>query len=320
MILQVNQSVLQPAGPRAAAVDHLWWFAFIVAAVVYVLTIGTLLWAMARARRREDAGELPPPDAHARMTRGVVLGLSASIVILLVFLGYDLSIARTRDPVPKAHPVTIELTGHQWWWQANYADTSAHGRFETANEIHVPVGEPILFLLSSQDVIHSFWVPNLAGKKDLIPGYTQSFWFQADTAGIYRGQCAEFCGEQHAKMALEIVAQPKLEYRKWVASQQGPGAPPTDSITKRGQEVFLTAPCAMCHAIGGTMAGAHSGPDLTHLASRRTIAAGSLPNTRGNLAGWILDPQRIKPGAKMPPNMLEPKDLDALLTYLQSLK
>jgi cytochrome c oxidase subunit 2 len=184
MILQVNQSVLQPAGPRAAAVDHLWWFAFIVAAVVYVLTIGTLLWAMARARRREDAGELPPPDAHARMTRGVVLGLSASIVILLVFLGYDLSIARTRDPVPKAHPVTNELTGHQRWWQANYADTSAHGRFETANEIHVPVGEPILFLLSSQDVIHSFWVPNLAGKKDLIRGYTLSFWFQADTGGI----------------------------------------------------------------------------------------------------------------------------------------
>jgi len=178
----------------------------------------------------------------------------------------------------------------------------------------------VLFLLSSSDVIHSMWVPNLAGKKDLIPGYTQSLWFQADTPGVYRGQCAEFCGEQHAKMAMEIVAQPLTEYRRWVASQSGPGAPPADSVTKRGQEVFLTGTCAMCHSIGGTPAGSHVGPGLTHLASRRTSAAGSQRNTRGNLAGWIIDPQRIKPGAKMPPNMLEPKDLDALLTYLQSLK
>ena len=320
MILQVNQSALHPAGPRAAAVDHLWWFSFIVAAIVYLLTVGTLLWAMARARRRERNAEALPADAHDRMKRSVTLALTATVVILLVFLGYDLSIARTRDPVPAQHPLTVEVTGHQWWWQVNYADTSVHGRFETANEIHVPVGQPVLLVLSSQDVIHSFWVPNLAGKKDLIPGYTQSFWFQADTAGVYRGQCAEFCGEQHAKMALNIVAQPLNEYRKWAAGQQGPGAPPTDSITKRGQEVFLTSPCVMCHAIGGTSAGSHVGPDLTHLASRLTIAAGTLPNTRGNLAGWILDSQRIKPGNKMPPNMLEPKDLDALLTYLQSLK
>jgi cytochrome c oxidase subunit 2 len=319
-MLPVNQSALNPFGPRAAAVEHLWWFAFVVAATVWVLTVGTLFWALARARRRERAGETLPVDSHRRMKVGVAAALSASVLILLVFLGVDLVLVRTRDPVPKKHPITIEVTGHQWWWQVNYADTSVHGRFSTANEIHIPVGEPVLFLLSSQDVIHSFWVPNLAGKKDMIPGYTQSFWFQADTAGIYRGQCAEFCGEQHAKMALYIVAESLAEYRRWVASQQGPAMPPTDSITKRGQEVFLTAPCAMCHAIGGTPAGSHIGPDLTHLASRLTIAAGTLPNTRGNLAGWILDSQRIKPGNKMPPNMLEPKDLDALLTYLQSLK
>jgi len=319
-MLQVNQSVLHAAGPRAASTEHLWWFAFIVAAVVYVLTVGALFWAIASARRREREGELRPEHAHDRMTSGVGAGIAASVVILLVFLGYDLSVARTRDPVPKQHPVTIEITGRQWFWDVTYADTSPHGRFTTANEIHIPVGQPVLFLLSSSDVIHSMWVPNLAGKKDLIPGYTQSLWFQADTPGVYRGQCAEFCGEQHAKMAMEIVAQPLTEYRRWVASQSGPGAPPADSVTKRGQEVFLTGTCAMCHSIGGTPAGSHVGPDLSHLASRRTIAAGSLPNTRGNLAGWIIDPQRIKPGAKMPPNMLEPKDLDALLTYLQSLK
>ncbi|HEX6597816.1 MAG TPA: cytochrome c oxidase subunit II [Gemmatimonadaceae bacterium] len=320
MILQVNQSVLHAAGPRSASTEHFWWFAFVTAAVVYVLTVGTLFWALSRARRREREGELPPLDAHDHMKRSVGLAIGASVLILLVFLGYDLSLARTRDPVPKEHPITIEVTGKQWYWDVTYADTSPHGRFTTANEIHIPVGQPVLFLLSSSDVIHSMWVPNLAGKKDLIPGYTQSLWFQADTPGVYRGQCAEFCGEQHAKMAMEIVAQPLSEYRHWVASQQGPGAVPTDSITKRGQEVFLTATCAMCHSIGGTPAGSHAGPDLTHLASRRTIAAGTLPNTRGNLAGWIVDPQRIKPGAKMPPNMLEPKDLEALLTYLQSLK
>lgn len=319
-MLQVNQSVLHPAGPRAVVTEHLWWFAFVVAAAVYVLVIGTLLWAMVRAHNRERNGEPLPADSHHRMKTGVVFALSASVVILLVFLGVDLVVARTRDPVPKRTPITIEVTGRQWWWQVNYADTSVHGRFETANEIHVPVGQPVLLLLSSADVIHSFWVPNVAGKKDLIPGYTESFWFQADTAGVYRGQCAEFCGTQHAKMALYIVAQPLSEYRRWVAGQQGPAMPPTDSITKRGQEVFLTSPCVMCHSIAGTMAGSHAGPDLTHLASRRTIAAGTLPNTRGNLAGWIIDPQRIKPGNHMPPNMIEPNDLEALLTYLQSLK
>ena len=314
------QSALHSAGPRSASTERLWWFAFITAAVVYVLTVGALFWAIRRARRRERRGEVLPPDSHHQMKRSVTGALAASVVILLVFLIYDLSVARTRDPVPQKHPITIEVTGKQWFWDVTYADTSPHGRFTTANEIHIPVGEPVLFLLSSSDVIHSLWVPNLSGKKDLIPGYTQSLWLQADKPGVYRGQCAEFCGQQHAKMALEIVAQPLSEYRHWVASQQGPGATPTDSITKRGQEVFLTATCAMCHAISGTPAGSHAGPDLTHLASRRTIAAGSLPYTRGNLAGWIVDPQRVKPGNHMPPNMLEPKDLEALLTYLQSLK
>jgi cytochrome c oxidase subunit 2 len=207
-----------------------------------------------------------------------------------------------------------------WWWEVQYADTSVHDRFTTANEIHVPVGEPVLFLLTSSDVIHSMWVPNLAGKKDLIPGYTQSFWFRADTAGTYRGQCAEFCGHQHAKMAMFIIAEPRDQYQQWVASQRDTAWAPADSVAEHGRQVFMTGTCAMCHSIEGTSAGSHAGPDLTHLASRRTIAAGTLPNTRGNLAGWIVDPQRIKPGAKMPPNFLRPDDLDALLTYLQSLK
>jgi cytochrome c oxidase subunit II len=315
-----NQSVLESSGPLADRVEALWWFAFITAGVVYLATIGALLWATARARRRERRGEALPADDDRGMTRGVVLGVAATVVILLVFLVTDLSVGRTLDPIPRQQPLTIELTGKQWWWDVQYADTSPQGRLTTANEIHVPVGEPVLLLLESTDVIHSFWAPNLAGKKDLIPGYTQSMWFQADTAGDYRAQCAEFCGLQHAKMALHVIAEPREQYDRWVQSQRAPAKTPTDSVTNRGREVFLTGQCAMCHNITGTVAGSRAGPDLTHLASRRTIAAGTLPNTRGALAGWIVDPQRVKPGTHMPPNQLAPADLDALLTYLQSLK
>jgi cytochrome c oxidase subunit 2 len=322
MLLQAThtQSVLDPVGPQAASIERMWWFSLAVATVVYLLVIATLCWALARSRRRAQRAEVVDTGSEDRMTRSVTWSIAATVVILLVFLGYDLSVGRTLSPVPSAHPLTIEVTGHMWWWEVQYADTAVHDRFTTANEIHVPVGQPVLFLLSSADVIHSMWVPNLAGKKDLIPGYTQSFWFRADTAGTYRGQCAEFCGYQHAKMAMFIIAEPLDRYRQWVATQRDTASTPTDSVAARGREVFLTGTCAMCHAIGGTAAGSQAGPDLTHLASRRTIAAGTLPNTRGNLAGWIVDPQRIKPGSRMPPNQLRPNDLDALLTYLQSLK
>jgi cytochrome c oxidase subunit 2 len=315
-----NQSVLQSSGPLADRVESLWWFAFITATVVYLATVGALWWATARARRRERRGEELGRDAERAMTRGVTYGVVATVVILLLFLATDLSVGRTLSPIPRRQPITIELNGKQWWWEVTYADTSPQGRFTTANEIHVPVGEPVLFVLEAQDVIHSFWAPNLGGKKDLIPGYTQSMWFQADTAGDYRAQCAEFCGMQHAKMALHVIAEPPEQYRRWAASQRAPARTPVDSVADRGREVFLTGQCAMCHAITGTSAASRAGPDLTHLASRRTIAAGTLPNTRGALAGWIVDPQRIKPGANMPPNQLAPQDLEALLTYLQSLK
>ena len=315
-----DQSVLASAGPLAARTEHLWWFAFYVSVAVYIVTVGFAVWAMARARRRARDNETLDSGGEQRMTTAVSYAVGATIVILLIFLGHDLSVGRTLSPIPSKHPLTIEVTGHQWWWEASYADTSAHGRFTTANELHVPVGKPVLFLLSAADVIHSMWVPNLAGKKDLVPGYTQSFWFTADTAGTYRGQCAEFCGMQHAKMAMFIVAEPQGSYDAWVKQQQQAAETPADPKSSRGKEVFLTSSCAMCHNIDGTEAGSHVGPDLTHLASRSTIAAGTLPNTRGALAGWIVDAQGIKPGVKMPPNTIAPKDLDALLTYLQSLK
>ena len=315
-----DQSALEASGPQAGRIEQLWWFSFWTAAAVYVATIAALAYAAWRARRRERDDEPMPADDDRRMTRGVAIGVAATVAILIAFFFYDLRTGSALSGPPTRNPLTIEITGHQWWWEVTYADTSPHGRFTTANEIHVPVGQPVLFKLASRDVIHSIWVPNLAGKKDLTPGYVQTVWFQADTAGVYRGQCAEFCGHQHAKMALYIIAEPREKYEAWVRHAQQPAPEPADPAAKRGQEVFLTSSCAMCHAIEGTSAGSNAGPNLSGIGSRRTIAAGTLPNTRGNLAGWIVDPQRVKPGNHMPPNALEAKDLDALLTYLQSLK
>jgi cytochrome c oxidase subunit 2 len=227
---------------------------------------------------------------------------------------------RRLAATPPAEALQLRVTGHQWWWEVEYRDSVPNNWATTANEIHVPVGRPVVIELRSTDVIHSFWVPNLGVKRDMIPGDETSIWFQADSAGVYRGLCAEFCGYQHAKMAFEVVAEPPERFAAWLARQRDTASTPTDSIAARGQEVFLASTCVMCHAIGGTPAGSRVGPNLTHLASRRTIGAGSLPNTRGNLAGWIVDPQGIKPGARMPPNAIEPDDLQALLVYLERLQ
>jgi len=314
------QSVLESAGPQAGRIETLSWFAFAVATAVYLATMAALFWALWRARRRAHAGTPLAAGAERGMTRGVAWATGATVVILLVFLSYDLSVGRALTPSPTKNPLTIQLVGHQWWWEVVYPDSAPQRRVTTANELHVPVGEPVVVILESRDVIHSVWIPQLGGKKDLIPGHKQSFWFQADTAGVYRGQCAEFCGHQHAKMALVVIAEPRVAFERWLSQSRSPAAAPSDSVTRRGEEVFLSAPCVMCHAIEGTPAGSRAGPDLTHLATRLTIGAGTLPNTRGNLAGWIVDPQRIKPGVHMPPNALSPSDLDALLTYLQGLK
>lgn len=318
------QSALDPKGPRAADVARLHWTLTSIATAVYVIVIGALLYALWRASTREafiDEHQYHEnPDQAAVMKRGVIIGVTATVIILLVALILSVTTGSAVATVPDVKPLRIDVVGHQWWWEVTYDDPIPQNQVRTANEIHVPVGRAVLLKMRSTDVIHSFWAPNLAGKKDLIPGHETITWFRADTAGIYRGQCAEFCGHQHAKMAFYIVAEPRLEFEHWLDQQRGPAPKPTDSLTQTGERVFLSAPCAMCHSIGGTGAFGNVGPDLTHLASRRTIAAGTLPLTTGNLAGWILDPQSIKPGAKMPPTELDPQSLQALLAYLGTLK
>ena len=316
-----QQNVLDPAGPQAHRVSGLWSFMLPVALAVYALVIAALAYAVARSRRRRATADTEDAGAERKMTLAVGAATGVTVLILLIFLLTDFAVGRALFGVAdRERALVIDVTGHQWWWDVSYGDPTHSRRVRTANEIHIPTGRPVLVKLSSVDVIHSFWVPNLSGKKDMVPGHRNAVWFQADTPGVYRGQCAEFCGHQHANMAFLVVAQPPEEFAAWYERQLREAPPPTDSITRRGQEVFLSAPCVMCHQIQGTSANGHVGPNLTHLASRRTIAAGTLPNTRGNLAGWILDPQRIKPGSHMPPTELGAQDLDALLAYLETLK
>jgi cytochrome c oxidase subunit 2 len=226
----------------------------------------------------------------------------------------------TSDPIKAADALTVEITGNQWWWSVRYPNTDASRIAVSANEVHIPVGQPVRIRGTSNDVIHSFWVPNLQGKRDLIPSHITTDWIQADHAGRFRGQCAEFCGLQHAHMALWVVAEPADKFEAWLAHQLQPAATPIDPVRRRGQQVFLNSGCVLCHAVAGTTAAGELGPDLTHFASRSTIAAGTLPNNKGNLAGWIADPQNIKPGTRMATVPVNASDMQPLLEYLEGLQ
>lgn len=312
------QSALSPAGPEAGSISHLFYFMLVVAAIVYILVIGALLLII--RRRRESADDPRSPEREAIAERRIKLAVAVTVPIMFVLLAYDFAVGRGIGVMPTAPMLTVTVTGHRWWWQVDYEDPVAQNHVRTANEIHIPVGRAVLVKLVSHDVIHSFWVPNLAGKKDLIPGHHNELVIRADRPGIYRGQCAEFCGAQHANMAILVVAETPDQYDAWLARQRQPAPIPTDALAARGRSVLEGGSCAMCHSVASTRAAGGIGPDLTHLAGRRTIAAGTLPNTVGNLAGWITDPQTIKPGVDMPANALSSSDLRALLAYLRTLR
>jgi cytochrome c oxidase subunit 2 len=322
----VLQSVLDSAGPQAVHIERLWWLMFWVTSVVAVVVLAFVAGAIIRSIRRQgDAAPatLPPqPVAIAEPTLTVAVTIAVGLTVATLFVLLVASVLTGRAVAsPRADAaVVINVVGHQWWWEAEYEDATPSQRFRTANELHIPVGRPVVLKVTSHDVIHSFWVPNLHGKRDLIPGYTTAIWLQADRPGVYRGQCAEFCGHQHAKMAFYVTAESNTEFEAWKANQRKPAVEPTSDETRRGQEVFLRSTCTQCHTVRGTIAGATMGPDLTHLATRGTIAAGTLPNKRGQLAGWVLDSQGVKPGNHMPPNSIPGGDLQVLLTYLESLK
>jgi cytochrome c oxidase subunit II len=303
-------SALTPAGPAAQRISELWWLMFSLATVIFLGVMGLFLLALFRRRGTSEEGQKPINSNLLIMSGGVALPVL--VIILLV----SLTLGTLNALADRPTDLTIKITGWQWWWEVEYPDQ----QFYTANEIHIPVGVPVRLQLTSGDVVHNFWVPQLHGKFDLIPGRTQEIWIQADEAGVYDGICAEYCGLQHANMRMVVVAEPADQFATWLERQQQPAALPQDDLLLRGQQIFLGSACVYCHAIEGTNANSRFGPDLTHLASRRTLGAGILPNNRGNLAGWILNPQTIKPGNKMPPVVLEGEELQALLAYLESLE
>jgi cytochrome c oxidase subunit 2 len=306
------QSALEPAGMHAEKIGSLWDLFLVVCACVYVLVMIFLVVALFRR----------PKLASSRgVLTGVVVASGITVLILFGFIVASVATGRAIASIAPKTSVEVVLTGHQWWWQVDYNDQrGVSHRISTANELYIPVGIPVRVFLRSTDVIHSFWVPNLHGKQDLIPGHENAIVLHATRPGVFRGQCAEFCGYQHAKMAFWVTALPPAEFAKWADSQRKPSNIPATPSQRKGQEVFLSSPCPLCHTVQGTPASGKVGPDLTHVASRRSIAAGTLPNRRGYLAGWILDPQHIKPGAYMPPTQLRQGELEPLLDYLESLQ
>jgi cytochrome c oxidase subunit 2 len=308
------QSILHPAGIQASRVSHLWWVMFWICAAVWAAVAMAALMAIVRGRR----GSSTATDVQIGRSVGVAGGIS--LVALFGLLFASVVTGRALDTLRSPEALRIQVTASQWWWDIQYDNAIASLRVTTANEIHIPVGRAIRFDLLSTDVIHSLWIPNLQGKIDLVPGRRNELWLRADLPGIYRGQCAEFCGLQHAKMALVVVAETPDDFERWLAGNRAPAPPPATPEQQRGKDVVERGPCAMCHTIAGTLAGGRTAPDLTHIASRSTLGAGTLPNTRGHLAGWIADPQGIKPGNRMPPPGLTSDELQAVLTYLESLK
>jgi cytochrome c oxidase subunit 2 len=319
-----NQSSVRSAGIQASRLESLWWLFFWITAAVYVLVMLVLLVGFFRNRRpyqKELPDIIPDPDREKRASRIVSGAVAVTVVVLLALMLTSFRTGAAINSLSESPELAVKVTGHQWWWEVEYQDEDTPANnVVTANEIHIPVGRTVKLILQSNDVIHSLWIPNLHGKKDLIPIYPTTFYFRADKPGVYWGQCAEFCGYQHAKMRIILTAESDEDFQKYLNAGRQVPAIPTENVKKRGEEIFTTSACAQCHTVAGTGAGGRVGPDLTHIANRPYIAAGSLPNTPENLASWITDPQKIKPGIKMPQNLYSDDDLRALVTYLESLK
>ncbi|HEY2558978.1 MAG TPA: cytochrome c oxidase subunit II [Caldimonas sp.] len=315
--------VRAPAGPQAAALLDLWHVMLVVCAVVFVLTLAAVIVAVWRAPRvsekaTPDLG--PHPSEAAALRRSVGYAVAASSVLLFVLLFASFLTDRALADLPLDGAVRIDLIAHQFWWEARYDPHRPSLDFTTANELHVPVGRPVLVSLRADDVIHSFWVPSLTGKKDLIPGRESTIAFRADRPGVYRGQCAEFCGYQHAHMALVVMADSPADYERWLALQRQPARAPSSRQEQRGLDLVERTSCAMCHAIGGTRAQGRRAPDLTHVGSRSSLGAGTVANTPSLRAAWIANPHKFKPGVNMPSLDAEPNDLAAMSAYLGSLQ
>jgi len=314
---------LQAMGPNAAHVVDLWRIFLVICTAVFAAVLVALFLALRRAPRASPAD---PPDLHMvnraepGPRRHVAIAVASSVLLLLVLIVASVFTDRALARMSLKDALHVEVVGHQWWWTVRYLAAEPTETLITANELHIPVGRPVIVRLKSDDVIHSLWIPSLSGKKDLIPGRTAIMTLRADKAGLYEARCAEFCGLQHANMALTVHAKPPGEFEAWRRQQLQPAAEPAEPQALRGKSLFQSMSCALCHTIQGTMALGRRAPDLTHIASRQRIAGGSLANTPANLSSWIADPQRHKPGVNMPATPMSPADLAAIVAYLGTLQ
>ena len=317
------QSTFNTHGPAADRISHLSW----LMTILFLVTIA-IMWvliAWASVRRKGTLEEHAPIDAGGGQGWIAVGGLAIPLAVLCFIFVLGLKLLASfpiHDPMNQhAIKPDIVVIGHQWWWEVHYVDGPMDEHFTTANEIHIPVNQPVMFELRSQDVIHSFWIPSLHGKVDLIPGHPNYVQIEASHPGNYTGECAVFCGEQHAHMRLLVVAQSAEDYQAWEQAQVKPAAPPQSPAAQAGEQLFLSGPCSMCHSVRGTPAGGHVAPDLTHLASRQFIASDSFPNNTAYLESWATHAQSLKPGCLMPDlTQFSGTQLQQLVAYLQQLK
>jgi cytochrome c oxidase subunit II len=304
------QSALMAAGRDADRIRHLFLVMAVGALIVWVAVVAIAIYAI-RVR-----------EAHSQRAANLLIiggGFAVPTVVLGALLAYGLPVLPAILASPPADALRIHVTGKQWWWRVEYVAPS--GRIETANEIRLPVGQRAELQLTSPDVIHSFWLPSIAGKMDMIPGRVTRLALEPTQTGVFRGTCAEYCGASHARMAFELVVMTSGEFATWLEVQSRPAQSPSDPQLARGEAAFVAHGCTACHTVRGLVAAGRVGPDLTHVGSRRRIAAGILPNGPGAFAGWILQPERVKPGVHMPAfRTLPPQDVTALAAYLESLQ
>jgi cytochrome c oxidase subunit 2 len=324
---ELPQNTLDPAGPIAREIDGLWWMVFIIAAVIFVVVQVALVYAIIRFRRRKDE-DRPVKQVHGNARLEIVWTIIPAVLLAVVAIPTVATLFDIRNgPDPGDDPLRIEIIGHQWWWEISYPDYG----FTTANEVHIPVGRPVVLEMTSADVIHSFWVPRLAGKRDLVPGRDSELTIEADEPGLFLGQCAEFCGLAHADMRLRVFAQTESDFDTWALGQAEPAVLPDEGPAASGWETFQVV-CASCHAIDGTTAGANLAPNLTHFASRSTFGGASFANTQEHLREWLANPSDLKPMRPelndlengrilgMPNLGLTGDEIDGLIALLETLE
>ena len=318
-----NQNAMGGQGLESANFIVLFLVFLAVCAVMYLLVLAGLGIAL---RRRRDAGQANSVDedrheeTSARTKVALIVWTGLVTVGLTILTVASFFSDRSNASSTRRSGLALTITGNQWWWNVQYDTSDPSASVRTANEIHLPVNVPVHVTLKSNDVIHSFWVPNLAGKQDLIPGRQTDIELLPRRTGVFHGQCAEFCGVQHTRMALDVIVEPLDDFRRWYAQQLATAPAPSTPLQMAGYRYFVTRECSSCHNVAGSPAGGQIGPDLTHVASRRSIGAGTLPLNRGNLYGWIADPQSHKPGSRMPTIPMEPRDLHSLVAYIETLK